>query len=474
MKKMKWIYPLALLVLALACDKQLDIAPENTLVEKDVFKTQDGAEEALSEAYYNFLEAETNYFAYTFGDFTTPILNKSINYNTYDLGQATPSDYYVNGTWTAFFKAINTANNVIAKIPVFADFAQDKQKQFIAEAKFIRAFSFLYLLCLYGDGALSGRMDGLGLPLQLTPFEGYNTGEIIPRSTNGEVYDQIIKDLTESIADLPQKQADELKTRSRATKGAAYALLARVHLYMGHFTESAAAAKSVLDLEPAVYSLVPGLLDLFPPDADGTARNFTAEHIFGLPVSQLVSTSTTTSNGISGSYYYKRDFWIASDFINAFEPGDLRVSQLIWRGDSVYNPNMLNEKTTFKFNNPFGRDNVPLIRLAEVILTRAEALARTDGVNPESVALLNRIRNRALPSATPFSESDFAGADDLIQAILLQRKFELAFEGLYRYDLIRTGQPLHDPDIPDNKKVLPVPQVEIDISHGLIAQNPGY
>lgn len=457
-----------------SCNKKLEIAPENTLVENEVFKTELGAEQAISEIYYNFLKAETNYFSYTYGDFTTPILKKSINNNTYDLGQTTPVDYYVVNTWTAFFKAINSANNVINKIPLYGNFSDVKEKQFIAEAKFVRAYSFLQLLDLYGDGALTGKMSGLGLPLQLTPFEGYNTGQIIPRSTNGEVYAQIVKDLTESITDLPLKQADDLKTRSRATKGAAYSLLARVDLYMGKYAEAATAAKFVIDLEPSVYSLVPNLLNLFPPDPDGTAKSFTMENVFGLPVSQLVSTYTSIGNGISGSYFFKRSYWINPDFINEFDNGDLRVSQLMWKGDSIYNPDRLNDKTTFKFNNNFGRDNVPLIRYAEVLLTRAEALARTIGINQESIDLLNRIYQRSLPAAASYSTADFGSATDLIDRILLERKHELAFESLYRYDLLRTNQPLHSPDIPDNKKVLPVPQIEIDISNGIIIQNPGY
>lgn len=472
--KNRFLIFLTLLILQASCDKKLDIAPENTLVERDVFKTEAGAEEALSEAYYNFMKAVSNNFSYQYGDFTTSLLNKSVNYNSYDLGEVTPDNYYVVGTWTAYFKAINTANNIIAKIPLFAKFPEAKQRQFIAEAKFLRAFSFLNLLCLYGDGALSGNRKGLGLPLQLTPFEGYNTGQIIPRSTNDEVFAQIIRDLNESIEDLPEKQGDELKTRSRATKGAAYSLLARVDLYMGDFTGSAAAAKSVLDRVPSIYSLTPNLSDLFPPNVEGTAKNFTSEYILGLPVSQMSSTSTLTSNGIGGDYYFKRSFWINHNFINEFEPGDLRLEKLIWKGDSVYNPNMLNEKTTFKFNNSFGRDNIPLIRLPEVMLTRAEDLARTSGITQEPIDLLNKVRTRSVPFAFPFGENDFVNASDLINKIMEQRKFELAFEGFYRYDLIRTGQALHEPDIPENKKVLPIPQVEIDISNGLIKQNPGY
>jgi hypothetical protein len=189
----------------------------------------------------------------------------------------------------------------------------------------------------------------------------------------------------------------------------------------------------------------------------------------------MVSSSTSANNNIANGYFFKRDFWINKAFINEFEPGDLRVSQLMFPGDQTYNIEHLNELTTFKFNNSFGRDNVPMIRLAEVMLTRAEALARTSSnVNEEAVGLLNTVRSRSLPSATPFVTTDFANPDALVERILKERKFELAFEGFYRYDLIRTGKPLHTPDLPENKKVLPIPQIEIDISNDIIKQNPGY
>lgn len=463
-----------LFILAASCNKKLDLAPGNTVVEKDVFKTEAGSEQALSEVYYNFLKAITNYFSYMYGDFTTPLLEKSTYYNVYDLGEATPTDFYVVSTWSNYFKTINAANNVIAKIPEYAKYDVQKQKQFIAEAKFIRAYCYLNLLCLYGDGALAGKGDGLGLPLQLTPFEGYNTGEIIPRNTNNEVFDQIIADLSVAAVDLPERFSDELKTRSRATKGAALALLARTYLYKHDYEQASDAAQKVLQLSPSVYSITGNLLNLFPPNADGSLQSFTAEIVFGLPVSQMVSSSTRLDNSIGSTYYYKRSYWVSADFTNEFEVGDLRRTLLIWKGDSVYNPNMFNEKTTFKFNNRYGRDNVSMIRLAEVMLTRAECLARSSGINTESIQLLNQIRRRSVPMATDFDEASFANGQALIDTILKQRKFELAFEGLHRYDLIRTGQPLHEPDLPANRKVLPVPQVEVDISHGLIKQNSGY
>ena len=323
------------------------------------------------------------------------------------------------------------------------------------------------------DGALTGKIDGLGLPLQLTPFEGYNTGDVIPRSTNAQVYAQIKTDLEESMPDLPVKFNTDLKTRSRATQGAANALLARCYLYLRNYESAAEAAIKVLDDPEDVYELSASLFSVFPANS-GTAQALSREHVLAYPVSHITSASTAENNNLGNAYFFKRSFWINENFKGAFEQNDLRVSQLMFKGDQVYNTNNLNEYTTFKFNNQNGRDNVPVIRLAEVILTRAEALARTTGVTEEAVGWLNEVRSRALPSATPFTTAQFADAATLISAILEQRKYELAFEGHYRYDLIRTGKPLRTPDLPEGKKVLPVPQVEVDISNGVIKQNPGY
>lgn len=473
MKSIIYLSALACWWLISACNRQLELAPENTLVDKEVFKTQGGAEQALAEGYYDLLRAIMGNEAYTYGDFTTPALLHSIYYDTYALGQASPTDANVVGTWTAYFKTVNAVNNVIVKVPLYATYARAIQDQFIAEAKFVRAYAYLDLLKFYGDGALSGQTDGLGLPLRLTPFAGYKTGQYVARSANGDIYAQIINDLSEALPALPDRQANELSTRSRATRGGANALLARTYLYMRRYEDAAAAAKQVIDRDN-IYSLTTDLRQLFPPDPDaGTAQALSPEYVFALPVSQAVSSSTSISYGPGYSYYYKKNYWINPVFANSFEAGDLRVSQLMYKGDTVYNyrPGYL---TTYKFNNPNGRDNLSLIRLAEVILTRAEALARTEGINDISISLLNTVRGRSVPGSTPYVPGDFPDGRSLVDSILRQRDFELAFEGHHRYDLIRTGRPLHDPDLPAGRKVLPIPQSEIDISNGMIKQNTGY
>jgi tetratricopeptide (TPR) repeat protein len=471
----KYVLPLlALVAVLVGCNKRLDLAPEDTLIERDVFKTEAGSEQALAEAYYNLMQAATGSIAYVFGDFTTGNLQHSSFYDAYDKGEVNPTDEAVSSIWKNYFKAINSANNVIVNLPRYAKFAPDQQEQLVAEAKVIRALAYLDLLKFFGDGALTGNDEGLGLPLQLTPFEGYNTGDVIPRSNNGAVYTQVIKDLQESLPFLPDRHSNDLSTRSRATRGLANALLARTFLYRRDYVSAAAAAEAVLAKMPDLYDLTTDLSQLFPYNATGSAQTLTREYILAFPVSQMTSTSTNANNNLGNGYFFKRSFWINPAFISAFEAGDLRVTQLMFKGDSIYNPNMFAEKTTVKFNNSNGRDNVPLVRLAEVILTSAEALARTSGVTEEAVGRLNMVRSRSLPSAAPLTIADFTSSAQLLEAVLNQRRMELAFEGFYRYDLIRTNQPLLSPDIPENKKVLPVPQMEIDISKGVIQQNTGY
>ncbi|MEP4533969.1 MAG: RagB/SusD family nutrient uptake outer membrane protein [Cyclobacteriaceae bacterium] len=455
-----------------SCDKYLDIKPEDTLVETDVFSEEALAERALGEAYLELAYATTG-IHYMFADFTTEIVDSDEVefYVKFIDGGLSPEDATVAGFWLDLYSVINLANSLIVKIPEFGKYNEDMEQQHIAEAKFIRAYAYHKLLVMFGDGALVGKMDGLGLPLQLTPFQGYSFDDpAVARSTVQETYNQIIKDLTESIEFLPESYSSNLDTRSRATVGGAKALLARIYLYMGDFSNAAEYAKQVIDMAD-VYIFEPNILDLFP---DNSARNLTAfskEYVFGFPF----ALDEMGNNDISFSYFFKLSLWADEDFIATYEDGDLRKDTLIYAGDTFYNQHLTaDRRSTFKFPESYGRDNVPVIRLSEVLLTRAEALASTTGVNQESVDIINQIRNRVFENNSDLTMGDFPDSDVLINKILEERKFELAFEGLHRFDLIRTGRPLRNPNLSEELKVLPIPQIDIDLSGDVILQNPGY
>jgi hypothetical protein len=123
-------------------------------------------------------------------------------------------------------------------------------------------------------------------------------------------------------------------------------------------------------------------------------------------------------------------------------------------------------------------DNSPIMRTSEIYLTRAEALAETNGVNQESINLVNPIRARAgLPA---WNVGDFSSGSELVTAILDERRKELCFEGHRRMDMLRKGQNLRSSGenfelaaFGQPKTILPIPQREIDLNPNL-EQNTGY
>ena len=172
------------------------------------------------------------------------------------------------------------------------------------------------------------------------------------------------------------------------------------------------------------------------------------------------------------------DAVVRQNFLDALETGDIR-------GDSIQQSTKSGEVVnwTLKFNSyggSIGEDNIPIIRLSELYLNRAEALAELGGAANENSALedLNAIRNRA-----GLADASSSGTA-LVQDILNERRIELAFEGHRFFDLKRRGL-----DIPkgntvddcvtctipysDYRVVAAIQQAELDVNPNLV-NNPGY
>jgi hypothetical protein len=281
-----------------------------------------------------------------------------------------------------------------------------------------------------------------------------------------EVYTQIISDLNDAISGLPTTYDDpEFSNTARATKGAAQALLSRVYLYQATYSQVITLTGQVI--ASGLYALNPDPALTFSPPYS------TPESIFS--VAMNTSDNPNTNNAI-GQHYSpggRGDITI-SPYVaiptTLFPANDKRRTNLVIVSSNI--PYTGKYKTT--------GDWVPIVRYPEVLLNRAEALARTTGLNQESVALLNQVRNRSKGATTPsYTLGSFADAPALLSAILLERRLELAFEGHRYYDLLRNRQdiPAHGTigAIPygDNRLVLPIPQVDLQNNPNLV-QNPGY
>lgn len=470
----KYTYTIGLLIFfsVTSCNKQLDLPPENILTESKVVGSAATAEGLLSSAYFKTYTAMRNFY-YMGADVGTGNA-LTIATNTYALiwnGTAIASSGLVQTLWNNHYNVINEANVIINLVPA-SDFSAALKTRFVAEAKFVRALNYFILLRNFGSGALSGTLTGAGVPLQLQNYSNYDPTKNLARSSCQEVYAQILKDLDDAAKDLTdQTTATPQVFRGRAQLTTCYALASRVALYMRDYTKAINYA-TLAQANTTQYALATSPALVFPVTTTATNLALSTELIFAFPVSY----NSDAADNNATAYYSKTSVWPNATFLATYAANDIRNSASTMVVGSTTGPALL--VCPSKFANPLGRDHLPVIRLAEVYLNKAEALVRsTNTVNPEAITLLNAIRQRSFPTGLKpavFTAVSFPTAADLLAAILRERKWELAFEGHDMFDKIRTDVAPNTGLTDRNKWVLPIPKREIDLTSGLITQNPGY
>ncbi len=492
----------ALLASSLLVSCDLDYAPENTYVDEKVYKMEKTSEAALMGAYVRldvFLSGApqdqnnnaNSGYAYLLGDLGTENLEARDNSATYlamqtsEYTSAQHSDLLYN-LWLWGYNAADYANNIIAGVQRYARYDEAKSRQFVAEARFIRAYVYLQLLTMFGDQALLNHPDGPGIVLRLEPYNGYDPNHHSPRSSNELCWQQIISDLTQAIPDLPA-QALEPSQRVRATQAVAQALLARTYLRKatasGNVAELSAAAeqaRAVLANESYTFATEPTeySTNLFPSNEYSQLSGYPNPSGRSGEVLFMEPSRVYTDNFPNGlSYYRKQSYFVPSAMRNIYDATDVRRLLFVAQGSLSDNPN---DFTSGKYRGG-SYDDVIYLRLAEVKLTLAEAAARVAGaVTQEAVDQLNAVHQRAYATASrpaAYTLSSFASLDDFLREVLTERRRELCHEGMYRFDLMRTNNLLGDSKlatIPQNRWNLPVPEYEIRITEGLVSQNSGY
>jgi hypothetical protein len=276
-------------------------------------------------------------------------------------------------------------------------------------------------------------VNGLGVPYLKEP----TTIETKPARDDMETcYQNIIADLKRAADLLPASNND------RATKWAAKALLARVYFYHEDYAESAAACTEVID--GGGFTLEPQIISNY-------SVTKSKEMIFG-----IMSTETDASCGtLNGYYRYKSSgkFSPSNDYIQVLasekSAGDNRVLQLYENIDGKF--------FTKKFDDRYM--NVPILRLSEMYLTRAESRVMITPDDPAALADLNVIRKRA-------GLTDAKKAT--LSAIYLQRIKELAFEGDHFFNMKRLKKDIAGLPWNDVKLLFKLPQRELDVNPNLI------
>jgi starch-binding outer membrane protein, SusD/RagB family len=435
------LMPVLLLCGATGCDSTLTTDPVDRVPAENAIIDGPTARAALVGA-YDALQA-LSYYGRTFQVLGDLSADNAEHVGTFqylgqvDRNQLQADNTAVTNVWIAIYDAVTRVNLILQKVPNVTGLTDAQKNQILGEAHFLRGLHYHNLVKLWGD-----------IPMPLEPIASPSDAAAMTRTPKAQVYTQILSDLS---------QAEQLMTTAKqarqASLGAVRALRARVLLYNENYQGALDAANAV---QAMGYSLAPQFQSLFSDEGTDTP-----EDIF------RVSFTATEFNELGYYYLFDGRWEVAptSDLYNAYSATDLRRALTVGKDGSDY------EGT--KFPTTIGAEDLHVIRFAEVLLTKAEALARLNRL-PEAITELNKTRVRAglaAISATPLPTQTA-----LLDAILAERRLELALEGDRWPDLIRTSRALTVLGIPSNRAfqlLYPIPAREITVSPGL-TQNPGY
>jgi len=385
--------------------------------------------------------------------------------NTYGFS-LTPSNDDVAGPLDAAYEAIHGANLIIENAQNCEDCEQEDLDNALGNAYAIRALAHFDLTRLFSfpynvtDGSVApganGQGGNLGVPLVLTSIP-----EDFTRNTLDEVYNQVILDLQQAENLLPNTSQNDVYMSSYG----ASALLARLYLYKGDYPKAIAKANEVI---AGPYSLTSNA-----DYVDSWSTAGSSETIFEISFS---NTDYPGTNALGYIYIVEGygDFFLTNELYSLYNPNDVRLGLYQENDGEFYN---------YKFpsrDGIAGLANTPVLRLSEIILIKAEALAKS-GNDAGARTALDMIRFRANPNAAPTTSS----GNQLISAILQERRKELAFEGHRLYDIVRnkrdmtreegdvTGSATQTLNYPSPKMIFPISKDETDVNPEF-QQNVGY
>ena len=410
---------------------------------------------------YNDIRAE---------DFVNRTGNGVTGYTVYQ-GTNTSSDTYVNNFWTQGYLTINRANLFLQGLLDNPDvLTQALNDNYVGEAKFVRALTYFSLIQIFAKPYVLDNGASRGMPLRLQP-ETSLANNSLKSSSVAQVYAQILKDLDEAEAGLPDTYTTALLRTTRAHKNSAIALKLRVYLTMGNYAKALEEGNKIVpqaapfvNAARTAHALQANIVNVF------AAPYTTSESIFSFPFADTNAPGTQNQIGYyfswagSGNLEYSLNKTGAGIYADpAWPTSDARKSALT--ATSTVGGSLLSYPTKFSGASPY-IDFVPMIRYAEVLLNVAEAEALAPGGNlARSRALLEAVRFRSDPT---YSFGSLATSGDLVAAILKERRIELLSEGFRYNDIARKAAPLPSfgagSSIPvtDERYTFPIPIGEIN------------
>lgn len=473
-----------------SCESMLETEPITSISADTALKTYLGVEAALNGAYaalrgpegYTGSPGAATYYGREMVIYPELLADNVRNVNP-GTCSCRGSAQLVNqagshlNIWEAAYTVITKSNLVIDAIDQVQD-ASDAQKAAIkAQALFLRGYTYFDLVKVYSynPNHIQEGFD-LGVPLVLEGVDDYTKVEFPERAKVAEVYAQIEMDLLQALDLFGGAEGNSPQAPFYATEGATHALLSRLYLYLGNDGYE----DSVLHAGEAIASGVGTFQETPESYVSMWEQPSNPESMFELQFASTAELPQNPNDNTIQAYYQQintgttrvgfGDVVVADNLLEQFEAGDARrevmVDYVRSDGENVIETNKFQGS-----KGSFGFDNVPMIRISEIYLNRAESYARS-GFEGEALIDLNMIRNRA--GLADIS----ATGEDLIEAILKERRLELAFEGHRFFDLTRLGKNIPKETIAtipfsDYRILAPLPLNELDVNTKLIP-NPKY
>jgi starch-binding outer membrane protein, SusD/RagB family len=494
--------------ISFSCKKNyLDQKPTSSITELTYYKNVGELETGLDACYASFKAWGIDNADWMLGDLGSDDADCGSIYtdqpDLYNISYSreNPSNGWVLAFWQTYYLTIARSNQVIDKSSGTQGDAAAIEK-IVDQARFLRAFSYYYLITAFGDIPLVDKF--------------LNPDEInLKRAPAADIWTLIEKDLNDAT-NLPTKS--EWNQAGRITSGAAWSLLGKVYLTQRKYDEANNAFSMVVNSNE--YGLIPDFGKLFRTEGENSEES----------VFELQTTSNVSLGGNLGTwaavFRLPRDpgqGWgfdcPTKDLLKEFEPGDPRIiytflfpGDVFPMGSDTYT--VVNEASPTGFNSrkawvPWAEReglgwgdweyNTRFIRYAEVLLLYAESLNESNQPG-EALKLINQVRSRARNTSTTDPQRISCAYDlshsgqllpdittnnqsDLRKAIWHEQRVELAVEAKRRNMLLRTGQFKERMEaskayagvtVEPYELLLPIPQQEIELSNHVLVQTPGY
>jgi hypothetical protein len=448
---------IALLTAFSSCQKYLHEAPINSTYGAKFWTSQTSVEQATTAMYGQFRSCVRNSNAHFInGDLAAGTFFP--NTNQWNLASMKASynppfnfsyvPYYesVLQNWSRFYQLIAQANLVLRNVPAMpaSDFtAESVRSGYIAEALFMRAYAYFYMIRIWGD------------PVYVTStYDNVDYGNIppLPRTPESAVLDSCLRDLKNAAASMSFSGGDPTKA-IRANKGSAYALIAHIYAWKHEYDSAHAYCSRVISGGGYSLEAMSSYTNIWNGQSSG-------ESIFELPMTYNYSDPNFTSQNdwAEAQFSFFGTFlkgpltgnqnstcWIAPQggiLDQIFDTADARyhaIFQSVPASGGDQAGHMLLKYANFLYQQPdtktlpYLNNDLVLLRLSDIYLLDAEALANLGDLGGAATDLA-MTEDRAGISSYQNPTNQY----DMLDEVVMERGRELVGEGQWYYDLIRT------------------------------------